>query len=293
LRLRAAANDTRAAGNGRRHRLWPQGRGVFLLRPLLDPAAGAEIREWLAARGESWIDDPANEEAPLSIRAPRGAPRHCRRPARRPSGGAETVNRAATWRSPRTPTSAGGGFWIGRDGLRRAGPGRGQPLPGLRLFSAAAGTDRPPARAAARAAPRRRPPWPGADSFTATLAGRRGSPRTIARVHVGRREGRRGGARRISPAAASRLVRPASGTARFEDHRRPGDGGWRRPPLRCGPSFRGERSAGVWPRWRPAVSRTRCRSMSPRRAQGLADATLLTYERLPGGPAGAIEREPA
>jgi tRNA(Ile)-lysidine synthase len=40
---------------------WPQGRGVFLLRPMLDLRRAA-IREWLTARGEAWIDDPANED---------------------------------------------------------------------------------------------------------------------------------------------------------------------------------------------------------------------------------------
>jgi tRNA(Ile)-lysidine synthase len=39
--------------------VWPEGRGVFLLRPLLNQRRAA-IREALAARGETWIDDPAN-----------------------------------------------------------------------------------------------------------------------------------------------------------------------------------------------------------------------------------------
>lgn len=40
---------------------WPEGRGVFVLRPLLEMRR-AELREWLTERGESWIDDPANED---------------------------------------------------------------------------------------------------------------------------------------------------------------------------------------------------------------------------------------
>lgn len=45
---------------------WPEGRGVFLLRPLLG-LARAEIRAWLTERDEPWIDDPANAD-PASTR---------------------------------------------------------------------------------------------------------------------------------------------------------------------------------------------------------------------------------
>ncbi|WP_340646665.1 tRNA lysidine(34) synthetase TilS [Phenylobacterium sp.] len=40
---------------------WPEGRGVFLLRPLLTRTR-AELRAWLTERGETWIEDPANED---------------------------------------------------------------------------------------------------------------------------------------------------------------------------------------------------------------------------------------
>ena len=40
---------------------WPEGRGVFLLRPLIGQTR-ADLRAWLTARGETWIEDPANED---------------------------------------------------------------------------------------------------------------------------------------------------------------------------------------------------------------------------------------
>lgn len=46
---------------------WPEGRGLFLLRPLLR-ITRPEIRNWLMAHGETWIDDPANAD-PASARA--------------------------------------------------------------------------------------------------------------------------------------------------------------------------------------------------------------------------------
>jgi tRNA(Ile)-lysidine synthase len=47
--------------------VWPEGRGVFLLRPLLDIRRDA-LRAMLAALGETWIDDPGNTD-PRSARA--------------------------------------------------------------------------------------------------------------------------------------------------------------------------------------------------------------------------------
>jgi len=58
---------------------WPQGRGVFLLRPLLGVRRAA-LRAWLAARGETWIEDPANAD-----------PRFARARARAGLSGGETA----------------------------------------------------------------------------------------------------------------------------------------------------------------------------------------------------------
>ena len=47
--------------------MWPEGRGVFILRPLIDTRRET-IRRALRERGETWLDDPANTEA-SSLRA--------------------------------------------------------------------------------------------------------------------------------------------------------------------------------------------------------------------------------
>jgi tRNA(Ile)-lysidine synthase len=41
--------------------VWPEGRGLFLLRPLLGVSRAA-LRAFLEAEGEGWIEDPANED---------------------------------------------------------------------------------------------------------------------------------------------------------------------------------------------------------------------------------------
>jgi len=40
---------------------WPEGRDVFLLRPLL-AIRREPLRDWLRAQGEAWIEDPANQD---------------------------------------------------------------------------------------------------------------------------------------------------------------------------------------------------------------------------------------
>lgn len=57
---------------------WPEGRGVFLLRPMLG-LRRAEIRDWLTAQGRDWIDDPANEDQRFArSRARAGSPEAAR-----------------------------------------------------------------------------------------------------------------------------------------------------------------------------------------------------------------------
>jgi tRNA(Ile)-lysidine synthase len=59
--MRAAGSTTPDAREWAPSPAWPEGRGVFLLRPLLG-LRRAEIRAWLDAREERWIDDPANQD---------------------------------------------------------------------------------------------------------------------------------------------------------------------------------------------------------------------------------------
>lgn len=57
--MRAAGSTTPDPREWSPSPVWPEGRGVFLLRPLLD-IRRSEIRAWLTGRGEVWIEDPAN-----------------------------------------------------------------------------------------------------------------------------------------------------------------------------------------------------------------------------------------
>jgi len=50
--------------------VWPEGRDLFILRPLLGARRSA-LRDWLAGHGETCIDDPANDD----IRLPRARAR--------------------------------------------------------------------------------------------------------------------------------------------------------------------------------------------------------------------------
>ena len=57
--MRAAGSTTPDPREWAPSPAWPEGRGLFLLRPMLDIRRAA-LRAWLAERGQAWIDDPAN-----------------------------------------------------------------------------------------------------------------------------------------------------------------------------------------------------------------------------------------
>jgi tRNA(Ile)-lysidine synthase len=117
---------------------WPQGRGVFLLRPLLG-ARRADLRAWLAARGERWIDDPANQDRAFARPRARQA-----LAAGATAGGSGPKASARTLALACRP-EADAGFSVARAGLSAADP---EAL--ARFVSAAcvcaAGAARPPAR---------------------------------------------------------------------------------------------------------------------------------------------------
>ena len=96
--------------------VWPEGRGVFLCRPLL-ALRRADLRLWLTAGGLGWLDDPANDDL-----------RHARARARRALAGraaAPAIDKArpaalpSLWRA-----EPWGGAVLDRLRLLRAEPGQ-------------------------------------------------------------------------------------------------------------------------------------------------------------------------
>ncbi|PHY18295.1 tRNA lysidine(34) synthetase TilS [Caulobacter sp. BP25] len=129
--------------------VWPEGRGVFLLRPLLS-LARAEIRAALAAEGETWLEDPANVDL-----------RYARARARA-SGAEEAASELEAARPPPAfAIDAAGAIRLPRD------------IAAAHLAAAllcAAGTERPPrGERLERLVQRLR----SDEAFTATLAGAR------------------------------------------------------------------------------------------------------------------------
>lgn len=147
---------------------WPQGRGVFLLRPLLDVRRAA-LRDLLRARSEIWLEDPAN-----------GNPRFARARARTALG-ADAPDPPPAEVSPAVDVRG----WSETCGaLETEGPVEAAALAAACLC--AGGTDRPPTAAQLL----RLMTLAGhAEDFSATLAGARVARRS-GRLSVTRETGR-------------------------------------------------------------------------------------------------------
>lgn len=167
---------------------WPQGRGLFVFRPLLD-VRRAELRAWLTARGETWIDDPANDD-----------PHYARSRARAALGEADPkpgseptpLHLAARARHEAGVTT------LDRGDLREAAPEDALRFVALAAVCAGGGDRRPAAPRIARVAEALR----GAEPLVATLAGARiEADETTIRLFREAGEAARGG-------LASAIVKP-------------------------------------------------------------------------------------
>lgn len=105
---------------------WPEGRGLMLLRPLLD-VGRAELRDWLGGRGAGWIDDPANEDLRFARSRARAAG----------AGGSQAApDRPFADRAGPPPVALGGGLFR----IERSIPARDLAA----TLVCAGGGDRPP-----------------------------------------------------------------------------------------------------------------------------------------------------
>ena len=124
---------------------WPQGRGLFLLRPMLS-VRRHRIREWLQARGESWIEDPANTDLAYARSRARKALAEAGlaqepAPSISPDDGAALRALAAACRADATT----GDLRVPRPALRDTTAEARRRLVSIACLCAA-GTDRPPRR---------------------------------------------------------------------------------------------------------------------------------------------------
>jgi tRNA(Ile)-lysidine synthase len=141
--------------------VWPEGRDLFLLRPLLGERRAA-LRDWLAARGERWIDDPANLDS-VQTRA---------RARAQLAGGGEAPtltldDKAAACLARSVTAGAGGVLSLDRQALRTAAPGPLRRVLAVAALSAGGGC-RPPRGPRLEALAAR---LTGPDRVSATLCG--------------------------------------------------------------------------------------------------------------------------
>jgi tRNA(Ile)-lysidine synthase len=129
--------------------VWPEGRGVMVLRPLLS-LTRTDIRERLAAEGDTWLDDPANLD-----------PRYARARARARGTGAPSPVDSEPVPPPRVTVDAAGAIRLTREAA---------PIHLAAALLCAGGTERPPrGERLTRLVERLR----SGERFTATLAGAR------------------------------------------------------------------------------------------------------------------------
>ncbi len=143
---------------------WPQGRGVFVLRPLLS-LRRAELQAWLLAEGLAWLDDPANADLRFArSRARATLDGACAMPAGASSSSpleqAASDGRRACW-----TVDAYGGVEIDR--VRLAAAERPQDILAKALLCVSGGSRPPSGAALARLSERLSAGQP----FTSTLAG--------------------------------------------------------------------------------------------------------------------------
>lgn len=143
---------------------WPEGREVFLLRPLLG-IGRQSLRDWLTARGETWIEDPGNLD-----------PRFARSRARTALAG---LPPGPAWDCTLCPDrqaeadlalrieARSFGLEIPRQVLRNAAPGAARRVIAAACLSAGGGVRAPRGGSLDRLAAR----LAGAEAFQATLAG--------------------------------------------------------------------------------------------------------------------------
>ena len=136
---------------------WPQGRGVFLLRPTLG-VRRAELRRWLIKRGETWIDDPANADT-----------RYARSRARAAAPAFVRVEPTAPIAPGLGVVVDGGSLVLDRPALRQAPIGAVRRVVAIACVCAGGGDRRPAGARIARAAAA----MLGAERFVSTLAGAR------------------------------------------------------------------------------------------------------------------------
>lgn len=184
--MRAAGATTPEPRDWSPSPVWPQGRGLFVLRPLLG-LRREDLRRWLRMRGESWIEDPANAD-----------PRYARVRARAVTSGAPgrvTPDEPAVLGLGETITEDAGVLSLSRQAFRDAPGGEADRVLAIACVCAGGGERRPAGARVARLAAQIR----GGETVAATLAGARveADPMTI-RISREPGEARRGGLAQVA-----------------------------------------------------------------------------------------------